>query len=68
MERDLRTPIGKKLTFATKDKLVEMIDRGGGFPDLESRLMTDIAIDKGRGGVFLSLTQEQYLKLTKTKQ
>ena len=39
------------------------MQRGGGFPDQESRLMLNQGIEKGRGGVFLNLTEEQYSKL-----
>jgi hypothetical protein len=39
------------------------LQRGGGFPDQESRMMLNQGIEIGRGGVFLSLTEEQYSKL-----
>jgi hypothetical protein len=33
-------------------------------PNLESRQALDLAIEVGRGGVFLSLTDAQYAKLS----
>jgi hypothetical protein len=63
LEADLQTTLPRKLTFASPDKIVEMVERGGGFKDQESRLMLDQGIATGRGGVYLSLTDEQYAKL-----
>jgi hypothetical protein len=63
LEADLKTPLPRKLCFATPDKVITLVQHGGGLPDLESRLMLDQAIAKGRGGVFLKLTEEQYIKL-----
>jgi hypothetical protein len=37
--------------------------RGGGLGNLESKQMLDQTIEMGRGGVFLSLTPEQYAEL-----
>jgi hypothetical protein len=63
LEADLKTPLPKCLHFTSPDKIIELVERGGGFPDQESRLTLDQDISKGRGGVFLSLTEEQYEKL-----
>jgi hypothetical protein len=63
LEADLKTPLPKRLHFASPDKIVELVERGGGFKDQESRLMLYQGIVTGRGGVFLSLTEEQYSKL-----
>jgi hypothetical protein len=43
--------------------IIEMVEHGGGFKDQEARMMLDQGIAMGRGGVFLSLTGEQYAKL-----
>jgi hypothetical protein len=51
------------LHFASSDKVVELIERAGGFTDKETRLMVNQAIGMGRGGIFLRLTDEQYEKL-----
>jgi hypothetical protein len=63
LEADLKTSLHRHLSFASAEKIVELVARGGGFRDQESRLMLDQGIEKGRGGVFLSLTDEQYAKL-----
>jgi hypothetical protein len=43
--------------------MVELVRRGGGLPDLASRQALDMAIARGRGGVFLNLHPEQYERL-----
>ena len=63
LEADLQTPIPKRLHFASSDKVVELVERAGGFTDQETRLMVNHGIEKGRGGIFLKLTEEQYAKL-----
>jgi hypothetical protein len=63
LEADLQTPLPRRLHFTSPDKIIELVKRGGGFKDQESRLMLDQGIAMGRGGVFLSLTDEQYRKL-----
>jgi hypothetical protein len=64
LEPDLITSLPRTLNFATSDKVIELIERGGGFIDSESRNMVAHAIDMGRGGVYLNLTDEQYRKLS----
>ena len=63
LEQDLKTPLPRKLHFASPDKIVELVERGGGLSNLESRQALDQAIEIGRGGVFLNLTEEQYARL-----
>jgi hypothetical protein len=63
LEADLKTPLPKRLNFSSPDKIIELVKRGGGLRDQESRLMLEQGIPKGRGGVFLSLTEEQYGRL-----
>jgi hypothetical protein len=63
LEQDLKTSLPKKLHFASSDKVIELVEYGGGMTDHESRLMLSQAVDAGRGGVFLNLTEEQYSKL-----
>jgi hypothetical protein len=65
LEEDLKTPLPRKLHFASPDKVVELVDRGDGLSNLESRQALDQAIAIGRGGVFLNLTEEQYAKLNR---
>ena len=63
LEADLQTPLPKRLHFASQSKIVELVERGGGIRDQDSRLMLEQGIATGRGGVFLSLTDEEYAKL-----
>lgn len=63
LEADLKTSLPRKLNLDTSDKLIGLVERGGGLPDLASRQALDLAIATGRGGVFLNLTQEQYERL-----
>ncbi len=63
LEKDLKTPLPRKLHFTSAGKVVELVERGGGTTDQESKLMLDQAIATGRGGVFLSLTREQYARI-----
>ena len=63
LEADLKTPLPRKLHFKSAERVIELVARGGGLGNLESKLMLDQAIEMGRGGVFLSLTPEQYAEL-----
>jgi hypothetical protein len=63
LEADLKTALPKKLHFTSAAKVIELVERGGGITEQECRLMLDQAIAKGRGGIFLKLTLDQYAKL-----
>jgi hypothetical protein len=63
LERDLKTTLPRKLHFKSSDKVIELVERGGGFTSQESRLMLNQAIVNGRGGLFLKPTAEQFSKL-----
>jgi hypothetical protein len=39
LEADLKTPLPRKLYFITSEKVVELVERGGGITDQESLLM-----------------------------
>jgi hypothetical protein len=63
LEEDLKTPLPKTLTFASADKLRELARRGEALGTLENKQALEQAIEKGRGGVYLHLTPEQYARL-----
>jgi hypothetical protein len=63
LEQDLKTALPRKLHFASAEKVIELVERAGGFTDQDTRLMVNQAIEMGRGGLFLRLTEEQYAKL-----
>jgi hypothetical protein len=62
-EADLKTPLTRKFTFATPDKIRELARRGEPWGTSEARQMLELAIEQGRGGVYLRLTPEQYSRL-----
>jgi hypothetical protein len=65
LEQDLKTSLPRKLHFASSQKIIELVERAGGFTDNDARLMVRQGIEMGRGGIFLKLTEEQYEKLSR---
>jgi hypothetical protein len=63
LEANLTTSLPKKLTIRNQQKLLQMAERG--MPNMTNeerqRMQRDIA--NGRGGIWLDLSEEQYLKL-----
>jgi len=66
LEADLKTSLPRKLNLDDPAKIIEMAERGGGLPNSEADQMLRYGIEMGRGGVWLTLTEEQYQRL-KTK-
>jgi len=64
LEADLKTPIPKQLNLVSQEKLFEIAERGGYDLNLEGRQAIQRAIEMGRGGIWLELSEEQYRKLT----
>jgi len=67
LEADLKTSLHRHLRFTSTEKIIQLVERAGGFPDQEARMELDQDIRKGRCGVFLSLTNEQYAKLKRQR-
>jgi hypothetical protein len=65
LEEDLKTSLPRKLTLEDPAKLFEVAERGGYRMNLEGRQAIERAIETGRGGIWLELTEEQYRNLTK---
>jgi hypothetical protein len=63
LEPDLKTPLARTFNFADPEKIRDLARRGGALDTLESKQMMEQAIETGRGGLFLSLTEDQYRKL-----
>lgn len=63
LEEDLKTPLSKRFTFQSQDKVLEMARKGGAAMNLESIQGLEHGIDLGRGGAWLELTSEQYARL-----
>jgi hypothetical protein len=67
LESDLKTPLPRKLNFATEDKVTELVRRCGGLGNLEAKKALERALAMGRGGLYLNLTAEQHDKLKKAR-
>lgn len=63
LEEDLKTALPRKLIFATSEKILQLAEHAGVLHNLECRQAVEHGISVGRGGLFLSLTPEQYTKL-----
>jgi hypothetical protein len=63
LEADLKTALPRKLTFNDPEKIRELAKRGEAWATSEARQMLELAIEQGRGGLYLKLTAEQYSKL-----
>jgi hypothetical protein len=63
LEADLRTPLPRKLMFSDPEKIRQIARRGEAWGTSEARQMLELAIEQGRGGVYLRLTPDQYAKL-----
>jgi hypothetical protein len=66
LEEDLKTPLRKKLHLTDQQKLFEIAERGGCVLNLEAQQALQQAFEVGRGGTWLTLTEEQYRKLKGT--
>jgi hypothetical protein len=67
LQADLKTPLPRKLTFNSPDKIREMHERFGADRKLEDKSALEYAINTGRGSIWLSLTDEQYQKLSRSR-
>jgi len=63
LERDLKTPLPRKVVLKDAEEVLQMAVRGGARMDTEQRQAFDYAIGMGRGGVWLELSEVQYRKL-----
>ena len=63
LEPDLKTSAGKRLTFATPEKVRLLHERFGCDKKLEDKQALEYAIQQGRGSIWIELTEEQYRKL-----
>ena len=61
---DLKTQLPRKIAFSDPKEIIEMAKRGGMEQTSESKSALDHGISIGRGGCWLSLTDEQFNKLT----
>jgi hypothetical protein len=66
LEADLTTALPRKLTFSDPEKVRELAKRGEAWATSQARQMLELAIEQGRGGLYLKLRAEQYSKLRQT--
>jgi len=62
---DLKTHLPRKLAYSDPQKILETARRGGMETSLESKAALEHGISTGRGGVWLSLNDEQYDRLVR---
>ncbi len=63
LEADLTTSLGSRLTFTDPEKIRELARHGKALMASEARTLFEYALIKGRGGIYLDLTPEQYALL-----
>lgn len=63
LEEDLKTSLHREVSFSDAAKLFTMAERGGYRMNLEGRQAIEHAIEKGRGGIWLHLNEDQYARL-----
>jgi hypothetical protein len=63
LESDCKTSLPLRLTFAKEDKIRDIVEKHGADDGLDSKHALEHGLSIGRGGVWLSLDEEQYRKL-----
>ena len=63
LEADLTTSLASRFTFTDPEKIRELARHGKGLGASEARALFEYALIKGRGGLYLDLTPEQYALL-----
>jgi hypothetical protein len=63
LESDCKTSLPLKLTFAKEDKIRDIFEKHGADNSLDGKHALEHGLSIGRGGVWLSLDEEQYRKL-----
>lgn len=66
LEADLKTPLPRKLTITDGRKLLEMAERDGVKMHSPAGRAMKSELEKGVGGIWLDLTDEQYAKLKRS--
>ncbi len=63
LEADLTTSLPSRLAFTDPEKIRKLAQHGGALGASEARALFEYALIKGRGGIYLDLTVEQYTLL-----
>lgn len=61
--RSVKTPLPRRVTVGSHEKVREMARRGGAAMSLDALQAVDHGIEIGRGGIWLELTDDQYRRL-----
>ena len=67
LEEDLKTPLPRRLCFRSPEKIRAVVDKVGSFANLQDRQALDYGLAIGRGGVWLQLDEEQYMRLKRAQ-
>jgi hypothetical protein len=67
LEEDLKTALPLRLSFRDPEKVRAIVGKVGSFANLQDRQALDYGLATGRGGVWLQLTKEQYLRLKRPR-
>lgn len=67
LEADLKTPLPRKLCFASDDKLIDLANRGRALKDLADKQALEHGISTGHGALKLHLTSGQYEALKRIR-
>ncbi|MEA2261157.1 MAG: hypothetical protein QOJ51_3982 [Acidobacteriaceae bacterium] len=63
LEADLATSLAAAVTFTDPERIRELARQGKALETSEARALFEYSIGKGRGGIHLDLTSEQYALL-----
>jgi hypothetical protein len=63
LEPDLKTALPRTFDFADAEKVRDLACRGGAAGTPEAKQTLEKAIESGRGGLYLNLTEDQYRNL-----
>ena len=63
LEEDVKTPLPRRLHFKSPEKIRSIVDKVGNFANLQDRQALDYGLGIGRGGVWLQVSEEQYMRL-----
>lgn len=63
LEEDLKTPLPRRCSFRDPEKIRAIVEKVGSFANLQDRQALDYGLAIGRGGVWLQLNAEQYMRL-----
>jgi hypothetical protein len=63
LEPDLKTSLARTFNFSDPEEIRDLARRGGALDTFEAKQTLEQAIETGKGGLYLSLTEDQYRKL-----